>query len=185
MPPSERESFHRFFLYNSPSLCIISSKMKRGQFRNLSSLAGLLATSGTAALLFLSGCSYERNFRFADTNNDGTISSEEFDRYMMEAVYGEADTNKDSKITWTEWKTANPGADKRKFSQPDTNRDQVITPAEAKAHFERQGTLDDLFDKIDTGDDDMLDREEVRKFKEKMEAQSGSTPLQKLSQAAE
>jgi Ca2+-binding EF-hand superfamily protein len=144
-----------------------------------------LWTSFVGLALLLSGCSYQRNFKFADTSKDGLVSQHEFERYMLESIYSEADTNGDSKITWTEWKTANPSADERKFRAPDTNRDKAITPTEAKAHFAKQGTLDDLFNQMDTGKDGQLDKLEVKQFKETLEAQSGSTPLERLSQAAE
>ena len=44
--------------------------------------------------------------------------------------------------------------------------------------------MNDLFKKMDTDKSGYLIRDEVVAFKKKMEAQSGSTKLQKLSQAA-
>ena len=121
----------------------------------------------------------------ADTNNDGLVNSPEFERFMLEAIFTEADINDDGKVTFAEWQTANPGASAVKFKAPDTNRDGAVTPAEAKAHFDREGTMADLFKKIDTNGDGYLTQEEIAVFKQKLEAQSGSTPLQRLSQAAQ
>ena len=45
--------------------------------------------------------------------------------------------------------------------------------------------MSDLFTKIDTNSDGYLTEDEIAVFKEKLEAQSGSTPLQRLSQAAQ
>jgi uncharacterized HAD superfamily protein len=157
--------------------------MKRENTRSIRRLRNLVAVTGSSVLL-LAGCSTVRNFKFADTDKSGNISSSEFERYMLEVIYAEADTNKDAKITFEEWQKANPDTDKRKFSAPDTNGDQVVTPTEAKAYFKKQGTLSDLFTKIDTNKDGRLSEEEIQAFTEKMEAQSGSTPIQKLSQAA-
>ncbi len=72
-----------------------------------------------------------------------------------------ADANQDSKITFDEWKAANPDAEKRKFRQPDRNRDGAVTPQEAKRHFDRYGTLKDLFDRIDANNDGYATREEM------------------------
>ena len=135
------------------------------------------------AAAFLGSCA-SSSYDFADTNNDTKMSPEEFDRYMLEAIFAEADPNGDSKVTFAEWRAANPDGDTTKFNRPDTNRDGVVTPAEVKAHFDKEGTMDDLFAKMDTDGDGNLTQSEIAAFKEKLEAQSpGSTPLQKLSQA--
>jgi len=148
---------------------------------NKTSLTGMAATA-TVALLF-SSCGSNDGFNMADTSGDGRVGQAEFERYMLEAIYAAADANKDSRITFEEWKEANPDAEQWKFRQPDRNRDGAVTPQEAKRHFDRQGTLEDLFDKIDTNNDGYASREEVQAFKEKLEAQSG-TQMQKLSRAA-
>ena len=133
----------------------------------------------------VAGCSGSNAFRLADADKDSKVSPAEFDRYMLEAIFAEADANSDSKVTFEEWKSANPDADPVKFKVPDTDKDGSVTPAEAKRHFDRVGTMADLFAKIDTGGDGYLTKEEVRAFKQKLESQSGSTPIQKLSNAAQ
>ena len=136
-----------------------------------------------ASAQLLASCSSTDGFKMADTNMNESVSQSEFERYMLEAIYAEADANRDSKITYEEWKTANPDTKKSRFKAPDKNRDGAVTPAEAKAHFDREGTLRNLFSKIDTNGDDALSREEIVAFKEKMAAMSG-TPIQKLSNSS-
>ena len=143
-----------------------------------------LAVSAVAILMAGASCSTS-SFSVADTDNDNRVSPAEFDRYMLEAIFAQADADGDGKVTFGEWKTANPAADAAKFKAPDSNRDGAVTPGEAKAHFDRYGTMSDLFTKIDTNSDGYLTEDEIAVFKEKLEAQSGSTPLQRLSQAAQ
>ena len=137
------------------------------------------AIAASSALL-LASCSSTDGFKMADTNKNDSVSQAEFERYMLETIYAEADSDRDSKITFEEWLAANPDAKESRFKAPDRNSDGGVTPAEAKAHFDRQGTLKDLFSQIDTNDDGALSREEIVAFKEKMAPMSG-TPMQKLS----
>jgi Ca2+-binding EF-hand superfamily protein len=156
--------------------------MKNRPSRKQGLRLGAVALAATA--LLLPSCKENDGFTMADTDKDDRVSPAEFGRYMLEAVYAEADADGNSQITYEEWQAANPDADKAKFYAPDKNGDKVVTPEEAKAHFTRQGTMNDLFKKMDTDNSGYLSRDEVVAFKEKMEAQSGSTKLQKLSQAA-
>ena len=135
---------------------------------------------GAGALLLLPSCATS-GFDLADSDDDGSVSPAEFDRFMLEAIYVEADSNLDKEITFEEWQAANPSADPDKFSAPDTNGDQVVTPEEAQAHFEKYGTLDDLFGQMDSNDDNAVSQAEAVAFQEKLEAQAGSTDLEKLS----
>ena len=154
------------------------------QKRNTKRCSGRAAIAvSTVALLFSACATPPDSFKIADTSGDGRVESAEFGRYMLEAIYAEADANRDKKITFEEWKAANPDAEQGKFKAPDRNRDGVVTPQEAKRHFDRQGTMEDLFDKIDANNDGYVTREENAAFKKKLEAQSG-TPLQKLSRTA-
>ena len=139
------------------------------------------AVVSAGALLLLPSCANNSGFDMADSDDDGSVSPAEFDRFMLEAIYAEADTDYNKEITFDEWKAANPGADPVKFSAPDTNGDDVVTPEEAQAHFEKAGTLDDLFDQMDSNDDNAVSEAEAVAFKEKLAAQSGSTDLEKLS----
>ncbi len=146
---------------------------------------GLVLPGLAAVLLAVPGCNEEnKQFKMADTDGNGSISASEFERYMLEAIYAASDADGNAKITFAEWQAANPDADKDKFGAPDRNGDRSVTPAELKAHFARQGTMDDLFSKIDTDKSGSLSQDEVKVFKKTLEAQSGSTSMQKLSQAA-
>ncbi len=87
-----------------------------------------------ATALLLPSCKENDGFTMADTDKDDRISPAEFERYMLEAVYAEADADSNSQITYEEWQAANPDADKAKFYAPDKNGDKVVTPEEAKAN---------------------------------------------------
>ncbi len=137
-----------------------------------------------AAVALLASCKAPSSFQIADTDADERISRSEFERYLLESIYQEADTDGDAQITFEEWRVANPDAERGKFKLPDSNRDSVVSPAELRAYFDREDKLDGLFDKIDTGGDGYLDNAEVEAFQAKVEAQAGSTDLQKLSRTA-
>ena len=144
-----------------------------------------ISTLAVAALAFLlAACAGTDRYAMADTDGDDRISPEEFERYMLETIYGAADPDGNAKVTFEEWKEANPDAEEAKFKAPDKNNDGAVTPGEMKAHFAREGTMDDLFAKIDTNGDGYLSSEETDAFMDKMEAQGGSTPMQNLSRAA-
>lgn len=128
----------------------------------------------------LASCNGRSGFNNADTDKSGSVTPAEFERYMLEAIFAESDANGDARVTFPEWKAANPDAEEWKFRTPDTNRDGAVTPAEAKSHFTRQGTMSDLFAQIDTNHDGVLSWEEVKQFRKKLKSQTG-TPLQKLS----
>lgn len=155
--------------------------MKKTRLREKTARVTAGITVGAA--LMLSSC-HHANFKAADTDKSGTVSEAEFERYMLEAIYAEADANGDSKVVFDEWVKVNPDAEKAKFKAPDRNRDGAVTPDELKRHYARYGTMKDLFKKIDTNKDGQLTQEEVAAFKKKMDAQSGSTEIQRLSQAA-
>jgi Ca2+-binding EF-hand superfamily protein len=142
----------------------------------------VLALAAASSLIV--SCSTVAPFDIADGNADNKISQDEFDRYLLEAIYTEADSNSDSKITFEEWRTANPDAQKWKFKLPDSNGDAAVSPKELEAYFDREGKLVDLFNKIDTDNDGALDHAEIQVFRDKMAAQGGSTNLQNLSRAS-
>ena len=125
-----------------------------------------------------------KGFDIADTNDDGKVSPQEFERFMMETLYAFVDVDRNKKVTFAEWKAANPGADESKFNVPDKNGDKIVTPEEARAHFRREGTMDDLFKKIDTNKDGYLVRSEVIAFKKSINAQSGLARIQNISIAS-
>lgn len=158
-----------------------TTNMKMTQPNNHLVRYGAMAVTAASALL-LASCG-PNGFKKADTDKSGSVSPAEFERYMLEAIYAEADADGNSEITFEEWSVANPSTSESKFRVPDKNHDSVVTPAEAKAHFDRYGTMDDLFAQIDTNGDNSLSKQEVVAYKEKLAALSG-TSLQKISQAA-
>jgi Ca2+-binding EF-hand superfamily protein len=138
---------------------------------------------GLAPALFFPACAGSPAFDLADSNDDLKVSPKEFERYMLESVFAEADGDGNGQVTFEEWKAANPDADPDKFRAPDTNGDKMVSPEEAEAHFKKEGTWADLFDQIDTDSDGFISSAESVAFKEKMAAQSG-TSIQKLKQAS-
>jgi hypothetical protein len=93
---------------------------------------------GTAVLL-LPGCVEPDGFTIADADEDGWVSPPELERYMLEAMFAEADEDGNAKVTFAEWKVANPSADERKFTAPDRDGDKEISPDELKRHFAKYG----------------------------------------------
>ena len=126
------------------------------------------ATAAAGALLF-SSCATS-GFNIADRDSSGVVSKAEFEDYLINKIYADADTNRDSKITCAEWKASNPNAEEHKFKQPDSNGDGSVTPAEARAHFERTGMLDDLFDQIDADNTGSVTEAEIDAFLENLKA---------------
>ena len=136
---------------------------------NKTTVRHLGAAMAAAGTLLLSSCATS-GFDRADTDDSGAVSKAEFKLYLLDTIYAEADVNRDAKLTFAEWKAANPNAEEHKFKQPDTDGDGAVTPAEAKAHFERTGMLDDLFDQIDTDKTGSVTEAEIEAFKAKMKA---------------
>jgi hypothetical protein len=129
------------------------------------------ALLATAAISLLSSCA-ATGFSTADTDGSKLVSKKEFERYLLETVYAEADTNRDSRITFAEWKIANPEAEKSKFNGADANKDGSITPTEAQAHFRLEGTIDDLFAKIDVNKSGDVTEAEIEAFMSKLRSKS-------------
>ena len=103
---------------------------------------------------------------------------------MMEAIYTEADANRDSKITLEEWSAANPDSNKDNFYGSDSNNDKVISPQEAKAFFDESKVLDEIFANIDSDGDGKATKAEVNAFMDKLDTMEG-TKMQKISNTVE
>ncbi len=136
------------------------------------------------SLAGLTSCKKKDGFTIADTNSDGIVDQAEFTRFMNEAIYTEMDADGNSRVTFEETTLAYPEANKERFKKADFDGDGVVTPKEAKSHFDKQGTFQDLFTKIDSDKSQGITREESRAFLRKMEKKAGTT-LQQLKQAAD
>jgi hypothetical protein len=134
-----------------------------------------------ATLALLSGCASTDSFAKLDANRDGVVSRAEFDSYMKQEVFNRVDTNSDGKVVLVEWQAFNPKVDQARFRKTDTNRDGFISRAEADAAFDREGSLDKLFDKIDTDGNGSLSRAEARAFRAQVRKHSGAAPAVKTS----
>lgn len=140
-----------------------------------------LAVSGVLALAACTASSFSR----ADQDKSGGVSLAEFDAYMKETVFTAVDTNGDGKVSQEEWRRVNPKDPVSEFRGSDRNGDGFITRAEADAAFDKEGSIRDLFKKIDSDGNGSLSQEEVKAFQAKMAQQPGKTELEKLSNAAE
>lgn len=134
--------------------------------------------------LALAACKQKDGFDLADTTPDGVVDQAEFERYMLEVIYSEGDRDADSRITFAEWKIANPDADKARFAEADADGDGAITPDEARLHFKNQKSLDDLFSKVDADSSGGISREEAKAFLSRMESEAG-TKMQQIKKAAD
>ncbi len=128
-----------------------------------------------AAVMALPSCTPSNPFKKADTNKDDKVSQAEFNRYILEEIYSATDTDGDSKITFKEWKAANPEAKKSKFKLPDDNSDGSVTPKELQKYYKEEGKLVDLFKKIDSSSDGSLSHAEVEAYMSKAEAQAAKS----------
>ncbi len=109
----------------------------------------------------------------------------EFDAYMKETIFTTVDANGDGKVTKDEWRKMNPKDPESEFRRTDRNGDGSITRAEADAAFDKEGSLKDLFKKIDTDRNGSLSQAEVKAFKAGVDKQPGKTEFEKLSNAAD
>lgn len=146
------------------------------------SLAGL-AAGGLLALL--AGCTTTTDsFTRLDANRDGSGSRDEFSGYMKQEVFARVDANRDAKVTKDEWQRVNPKVSEAKFRKADLNGDHSVTRQEADAAFDREGSLNTLFRKIDADGSGGLSRAEVAAFHAKVQQQPAGSPAERISNAA-
>jgi hypothetical protein len=144
-------------------------------------LRSITGVGTCATLALLAGCASTDSFARLDANRDGAGSRAEFDTFMKQEVFNRVDANSDGRITLSEWQAFNPKVDQARFRKTDTNRDGFISRAEADAAFDREGSLDKLFDKIDTDGNGSLSRAEARAFRAQVRKHSGAAPAVKTS----
>lgn len=134
-----------------------------------------------AAMLGISGCSSTTPaFQQADTDRDGVLSKAEFSLVLLEATFAAADANGDAKITWDEWKAADPSAVKSKFTACDANKDGVVTPAELRQWTEANKAFDQIFTAIDTDGDGKISQPEAKAFHQELMKAEGASDVEKL-----
>lgn len=131
------------------------------------------------AAMALSSCKPSNPFAKADTNKDDKVSQTEFNRYILEEIYSAADSDGNSKITFKEWKAANPDVKKSKFKLPDDNSDGAVTPQELQKYYEEEGKLTDLFKQIDSNKDGFLSHPEVDAYMSKVESKAAKSTKSK------
>lgn len=133
----------------------------------------------------LAACTNAGRFQEADPNGDGYSSHDEFTAYMKREVFAIADQNSDGQVTEAEWKAFNPESERREFVRADRDGSGGVSRSEADVAFDREGTLDRLFDRIDTDGSKTLSKEELSAFKAKVGQQPGNGLGQKISSAAQ
>lgn len=144
----------------------------------------ILGASVGGFVALLAGCASTDSFTKLDTNQNGSGSPVEFDAYMKREVFIRVDTNGDAKVTEEEWKQFNPKVSDAKFRKTDLNHDGSISRKEADAAFDREDSLKKLFGKIDTDANGSLSRAEVTAFHSKVQQQPGTSPVEKITKAA-
>ena len=149
---------------------------------NMRKLQYGLAVAGALAI---AGCTTGGSFKQADQDQSGGISFAEFDAYMKDAIFKGVDADGDGHVTQEEWRRVNEKDPVSEFRATDRNGDGKITRAEADASFDKEGSLKELFKKIDTDGSGSLSQEEVKAFHALMKKQPGKTELEKLSNAAD
>jgi hypothetical protein len=103
-------------------------------------------------------------FDIGDANGNGTLSKEEFEALMSSWTFKRYDANKDGKVTFDEWKAADPTADMATFKKLDANGAGFVTLEEGLAAVRRAGTFNELFDAIDTRKDGVIDQAEAKAY---------------------
>ena len=107
-------------------------------------------------------------FDLADADKDGRVTKAEFDNFMSDSTFLRYDANRDGKVTFEEWKAADPTADMPTFKAIDTDGSGGVSPEEGRAAVRRKRTFDGLFAEVDTRKDGVIDRSESANFSEKL-----------------
>ena len=133
----------------------------------------------------VAGCSTGSLNPSADKDHDGGVSFTEFDAYMKDAIFASFDANKDGVVTMAEWRAMNPSGPKSNFIKADRNGNGRVSKAESDAKMDKDGSMMQLFKKIDKDQSGKLSEAEIAAFKSLMERQPQGTDLEKLKQAAD
>lgn len=123
--------------------------------------------SAMAAAALLASCASTPKpaaFDIGDANGNGTLSKEEFEALMSSWTFKRYDANKDGKVTFEEWKAADPTADMATFRKLDANGAGFVTLEEGLAAVRRAGTFNELFDAIDVNKDGVIDQAEANAY---------------------
>jgi len=108
-------------------------------------------------------------FAKADTNNDGKLSLDEVNRYLVTKIFESRDKNHDGIMTWQEWSVEGATGNNRKLHQRDRNKDGVVTLDEALADGRKEGIAKRLMDAADLNHDGYLSRAELTTYYAKHE----------------
>lgn len=152
-----------------------SSETVCSHFAHISMKLIYTATALTAATLAICSCSTaptqkpRDRFAEADVNHDGRLSREEVARLLATKQFESLDTNKDGKLSMTEWNPTGNALDAKRFRAADTNHDGFVTLDEAVAYLKNSGIVTDFMKGADTNHDGYVSREEAAAYYAKHE----------------
>jgi hypothetical protein len=124
-----------------------------------------------ALLLALNACnttppasSTPDRFAKADANGDGELTGEEFNHYAVSGVFVTRDANHDSQMTMAEWNPEMDAAQKKQFNLRDTNKDGLVSLAEAEAYAKMKGTFTSDIKAADANKNGTVSRAEAEAY---------------------
>ena len=139
-------------------------------------LAGVVAVG-----LMVSSCGpKESAMKKADLNQDNRISTAEMDRALVNAVFDQADRNRNGSVDYREWRRIFPEMSEEEFSKHDLGSRGSFTREEAVAYCAKKKTFDKLVGKVDTSGNGFIDPSEAEVFRDQLRAAEGKNSVQKL-----
>jgi Ca2+-binding EF-hand superfamily protein len=131
----------------------------------------LLPVPAAALLLAVNACttappapSGPDRFAMADANGDGQLTADEFNHYAVSGVFVTRDANHDNQMTMAEWNPQMDAAQKKEFKLRDTNKDGMVSLAEAEAYAKKKGTFTKDIKRADADKNGTVSREEARAY---------------------
>ena len=92
----------------------------------------------------------------------------EWERHIVTTLHAENDSNRDGRVTFAEWETNNPGADRSRFMKLDLDHDNSISWSEGLKFVQNEHIYDGVFKRMDLDGNGTLERDEAVKFRDGM-----------------
>ena len=103
-------------------------------------------------------------FAEADKNGDGELTKAEYNDYAVGSIFHERDKDGDGSITRTEWNPAITAEESKEFALRDTNKDGMVTFAEASAYALKTKRFTGDWSAADTNKNGTVNRAEAVAF---------------------
>ena len=116
----------------------------------------------------------------ADLDGDGSISTAEFDRALVDAVFDKSDRDRNGSVNYAEWKKIFPDMTEEEYAKHDLGSKGEFTREEAIAHCAEKKTFHKLVGRIDSNGNGIIDPEEAQAFSAELDAADGANEVQKL-----